>query len=221
MRDVLALYTALHGAFLPAQAGEIDSDDDLVCDEDERDEDTDGDGIQDRFDPDDDGDGIPTAQEDFDGNGDPRDDDLDGFGVSDYLDRQTPKDTDRDDHISEEYGGDDCNDARFGINPSVDHDPLYDGEDWDCNDPEGTLDFDGDLDGFLSAVEHDEGDDCDDYDPEVNPSAQEDPGPIDRDCDGWIDPAGNLVAQGGCDCEHGGSPTLVGWLLLALLRRRS
>jgi hypothetical protein len=218
--DVLALYTALHGLFLLAHAGEVDSDGDLICDEDERDGDTDGDGLPDVFDPDDDGDGVPTAEEDADGDGDPRDDDLDGYGEPDYLDPETPRDIDRDGHVSEQYGGDDCDDARFGINPNVDHDPLYDGEDWDCDDPDGTLDFDGDRDGFLSAVELDGGDDCDDYDPEVNPLAEEDPGPVDRDCDGWTDPAGALVARGGCDCEHAGASGWLGLVLSLGLRRR-
>ena len=209
-----------------ALAEDIDSDGDLVCDLDEDtdsdgnldDNDRDDDGIPDYLDEDDDGDGVLTRDEDADGDGDPLNDDLDGFGVPDYLDPNTPKDIDRDRHISETYGGDDCDDTRFGIKPSADHDPLYDGEDWDCD---GGDDFDGDGDGYQSAREIEGGEDCDDYDPETHPGASEDLGPEDRDCDGWTDPVGHLVSRGGCDCAYSQRPgASAALLLLGMLWRR-
>lgn len=237
MRDVFAKIPLFLGALLfgemccismRAYASGLDNDNDLVCDSDEDrngngdllDDDTDDDGIPDAQDEDDDGDGVSTRDEDFDGDGDPRNDDLDGFGNPDYLDPNTPLDVDRDDHIASEYGGDDCDDTRFGIKPSAEYDPLYDGEDWDCD---GADDFDGDGDGYQSAQEIEGGEDCNDYDPETHPDANEDRGPIDRDCDGWTDRRGSLTSIGGCDCDMGKPEAAPASLLLAaglvLLRR--
>lgn len=208
----------------PAWAGPVDSDGDGVCDlEEDRngngllDDDTDGDGTPDGFDPDDDDDGIPTADEDWDGDGDPTNDDLNDNGRADYLEDNVPLDVDRDGYVSADWGGDDCNDFSTVIHPGA-FDPWYDGADWDCA---GDDDYDADRDGYSSAVNSPDGDDCDDQDPTIFPGAPETVDPADRDCDGWTDPARPLYPVGGCDCDTGGpGPGLAGLLLLVALRRR-
>jgi hypothetical protein len=206
----------------PVHAAGADTDQDGVCDLDEDtdgdgdldDDDEDGDGTPNWRDPDDDGDGVPTADEDFDGDGDPTNDDLDDDGTPDWLDVDVPTDMDGDGYIAEEWGGDDCDDTEAGIHPGV-FDPLYDGQDWDCD---GADDYDADLDGYRSP-EAEDGDDCDDLDPEVNPGATEDLSEVDRDCDGWSDPTRSLVARGGCDCDAGGEVP-AWWELLTVVGRR-
>lgn len=208
----------------PAFARAGDADDDGISNQDEdldgdgqvADQDSDGDDIPNWQDADDDGDGIHTIDEDADGDGDPSDDFTDVLGVElgpDYLNEDVPRDRDHDDHDAVAWGGDDCDDERAGIHPDIGHDPLYDGEDWDCDG--GAYEFDGDRDGWESRAEAG-GDDCNDYDPSVHPGAEEDSPPgdeIDRDCDGWIDPVGTLVPNGGCDCDNSGSGrTLLGVL---------
>ena len=230
---------ALRGAWLPAvpvvlalvspvHAASLDTDGDGVCDEvedrdgdgDRDDDDTDGDSVPDYLDPDDDGDGIDTRDEDFDGDGDPTNDDLDEDGRPDYLDDHVPLDTDLDGYINADYGGDDCEDLRFGTHPGA-IDPWYDGVDLNCD---GADDYDADGDGYRSYLEAEGGDDCDDFDPEVHPGAVEDLSEVDRDCDGWTDPARTLYARGGCDCATGGGPSalaLAGLLALVVARRQA
>jgi large repetitive protein len=203
-----------------------DSDEDLNGDGDPTNDDSDGDGTPDGLDDDDDGDGVPTIDEDVDGDGDPTNDFTDPLNEEepDYLNDNTPTDRDHDDHVSVEYGGDDCDDTRLGIHPDVDHDPLYDGEDWNCDGNE--FEFDGDRDGYDSSVELAGGDDCNDYDPEIHPGAVEGSEPIgvdvDMDCDGWTDSVGTLVPNGGCDCDSSGpgAGLLTALLALGATRRR-
>lgn len=187
------------------------------------DDDTDRDGVPNYLDPDDDGDGIDTADEDANGNGDPTDDDYDDDGTPNYLDRFWPTDKDHDGYVDEAYGGDDCDDDRIGVNPGVAHDPLYDGEDWDCD---GADDYDGDGDGYRSRFGAEDGDDCNDQNPDIHPGAEEDlevgdEPRVDRDCDGFTDPQHGLTSATGCDCRTGGQGGVVGLLALAgFLRRR-
>jgi large repetitive protein len=206
------------GDGVPNAAEDLDRDGDLD------DDDTDRDGTPDYLDEDDDGDGVDTIDEDADGDGDPRSDDSDDDGVPDYLDRFWPTDKDHDGYIDEAYGGDDCDDTRLGVHPGIAHDPLYDGEDWNCD---GADDFDGDGDGYRS-VQAEDGDDCNDQNAEVHPGAEEDlevgDAPrVDRDCDGYTDPVHGLTTAGGCDCSAGGAAprglALI-WGAVALLRRR-
>jgi hypothetical protein len=117
--------------------------------------------------------------------------------------------------------GPDCNDADAGIGPGQ-PDPAGDGIDQDCDGEDGTDatdpgvdDLDGD--GYVGA------DDCDDADPEIHPGAAEDAGPLDRDCDGWSDPAQPFEPRGcssGPGMGHGGGLGLmIGGALLARRRR--
>lgn len=226
-----------------ARAAAADSDGDGVSDAiedldgngDPSNDDTDGDDVPNGLDDDDDDDGIPTRDEDTDGNGDPTDDFTDLFGPDegpDYLNPNVPRDRDHDTYVAVAFGGDDCADDRGSIHPGVDHDPLYDGEDWDCDG--GEFEFDGDRDGYDSRAELLSGDDCNDYDPTVHPGVEEDfggdfdaglgeGGDVDRDCDGWLDPVGTLVPDGGCDCGSTGASGGGGLVLLAVcaaVRRR-
>jgi len=75
---------------------------------------------------------------------------------------------------------------------------------------------DADGDGFLSLAAG--GEDCDDLDPLTFPSAVEDVGPDDRDCDGHTDPTDPIRLRGCSTAPSGG----MGWsvLLLLLLRTR-
>jgi hypothetical protein len=82
----------------------------------------------------------------------------------------------------------------------------YDGVDQDCDD--GDLD-DVDADGYPART------DCDDDDPGVRPGVAEDPGPVDRDCDGYGDPTGAFRPVG-CAVAPGS-----GWaLVLAVVAGR-
>lgn len=203
-----------------------DADGDGVCDQDEdadhdgnlNDNDRDGDGIPNWLDDDDDGDGIETRDEDADGDGDPSDDYSDGLSADpDYLNVRWPTDKDHDGYIAEAYGGDDCNDDQVGWHPGIDHDPLYDGEDWDCDG--GAFEYDSDHDGYnaeSASVDGLQGDDCNDRNADINPGAEEDletgdQTRVDRDCDGFTDPVGTLTTTAGCDCGSTGGST-VGWL---------
>lgn len=206
-----------------------DTDEDLDHNGDPTNDDTDDDGVPNGLDPDDDGDGVLTKREDTDGDGDPTNDftDIEGREQgADYLNFNVPVDRDHDTYIAVAYGGDDCDDLRVGVHPGVDHDPLYDGEDWDCDG--GEFEFDGDGDGYDSQVESTDGDDCNDYDPTVHPGAIEGSEPagvdVDMDCDGWTDTVGTLVPNGGCDCDTSDGPLglilTVGAGLAARSRRR-
>ena len=108
-------------------------------------------------------------------------------------------DDDADGYSAEE----DCDDTNAAINPAADE--LCDGVDNDCDDAidedpiDGTAYYtDGDADGFgdggTEALSCDQpsgtvenGDDCDDEDPLVNPDATELCDGVDNDCDGDVD----------------------------------
>ncbi|MEE2827808.1 MAG: putative metal-binding motif-containing protein, partial [Myxococcota bacterium] len=79
-------------------------------------------------------------------------------------------------------GGDDCDDANPGINPS-EVESACDGLDNDCNGFLHPLERDDDSDGFVECSGPD-GDDCDDAAPWVNPAAAEICDGADSDCDG-------------------------------------
>jgi len=96
-------------------------------------------------------------------------------------------DHDGDGYDSEEYGGDDCDDADADVSPGASE--LCDGADNDCD---GRTDEDFDADGDRSYDETDcaglsAGDDCDDTDATVHPGATEICDDIDNDCDGLVD----------------------------------
>ena len=106
-------------------------------------------------------------------------------------------DADHDGSFSDE----DCDDNDYRIYPGADE--ICDGVDNDCDDAvdEG---FDGDADGHVSAALCDDGDDCDDADPTVNPSAAEVPyNGVDEDCDG--DDLLDAEGDGFDSNEHGGN----------------
>jgi hypothetical protein len=141
-------------------------------------------------------------------------------------------DGDADTYVNEACGGDDCDDANPAINPSVDADGdgfdacadcndtpgigafLYpgnteicgDGVDQDCSGGDDLPDVD--LDTWISVPCG--GDDCDDFDPAVNPGADADADGADAcaDCDD-ADPAafpGNPeVCDGGVDNDCDGA----------------
>lgn len=203
-----------------------DADGDGVCDADEdtdhdgnlNDNDRDGDTVPNWLDNDDDDDGVLTEDEDADGDGDPSDDQNDPLSDEpDYLNFRWPTDKDHDDYIAEAYGGDDCNDEQLGWHPDLEHDPLYDGEDWDCDG--GAYEYDFDRDGYnaeSAVVDGVPGDDCNDRNADINPGATEDLETgevtrVDRDCDGFTDPVGTLTTNAGCDCGSA-SVSGVGWL---------
>ncbi len=115
----------------------------------------------------------------------------------------------------------DCNDANKKINPGAEE--ICDGIDNNCNDKidEGCatttyyLDTDGDGYGdpnkpLQSYV--DNNDDCNDYDANIYPGAEELCDGVDNDCDGVIDEGCGLPTPGGCQpCQphfqyknHGG-----------------
>ncbi len=111
---------------------------------------------------------------------------------------------------------DDCNDGSAAAFPGNTEIDPYDGFDNDCT---GRLEFDGDGDGYVRDTNN--GDDCDDTDPNVHPGAPDTPNDaIDNDCSGTDR---TLTLSGGCACDSGRS-TGMGWglmgLLAVLMRRR-
>lgn len=218
---VACLLLAAWWAVVPALACPEDTDEDGICDalEDRNgdgqldNDDTDLDGTPNWLDIDDDNDGLITFLEDLNGNGDWFDDDTNDNGVPAAYEHREPKDIDGDGYISDEWGGDDCNDLGPAVNPG-EPEIYYNGRDENCD---GQDDFDQDADGWPRA------DDCDDVDPTVHPGAEEDTSPTDRDCDGFTDPPHGWRVREGCACgPGGGAPGGAAWLALAWLfgRRR-
>ncbi|MEC7988141.1 MAG: MopE-related protein, partial [Myxococcota bacterium] len=94
-------------------------------------------------------------------------------------------------------GGGDCQDANDTIYPGAD-DQWYDGVDSNCD---GRDDFDQDNDGSRSEAEG-YGQDCNDFDPNVNALAIESLNGFDDNCDGIVD---NDVAGWNSDLLYTGS----------------
>lgn len=92
-------------------------------------------------------------------------------------------DWDSDGHVSENLGGDDCDDSDSKVSPSS-TEIWYDGVDQDCD---GGSDFDADGDGYDRTPE---GGDCDDENAEVHPDVVDGADGaegVDDDCDGFVD----------------------------------
>ena len=90
------------------------------------------------------------------------------IGPSEYDDRYAAlSDQDMDTYLSEQAGGQDCDDTNATIHPGA-LDTWYDGVDSDCA---GNDDYDKDGDG--AATDLFGGTDCDDEDPEMGPHADE------------------------------------------------
>ncbi len=147
---------------------------------------------------------------------DGRDNDADGRIDCDDDECAELCDADGDGFFNADYGGDDCDDTRFEVNPSRpeicngdevlddDCDGLFDEDDPDI-DPLTLIAWgrDDDGDGFgtgvdvVLACQQPPGfgfanTDCDDRNPDVNPSMPEicnPEGPLDDDCDGLVDDA--------------------------------
>ena len=144
-------------------------------------EDTDDDGLIDALDPDDDGDGVPTAMEDYDGDGNPVNDDTDLDGTPDYLDAD-------DDGDGVDTEDEDVNGNGDPTDDDSDGDGVPDYLDDDGLGPSG----DNDDDGITNQQEEAIGSDPDspDSDGDGVPDSQEvgDPeNPTDSDGDGLPD----------------------------------
>jgi MYXO-CTERM domain-containing protein len=152
------------------------------------------DGVRDDGITDDDGDGYTEVTGDCD------DKDENVFPgareVADGADNDCNDCVDDIDHDGDGYGlnpnvcGDDCDDSVNSIHPGAEETP-YDGIDQDCD---GFDECDVDGDGFkaeeCAATNPECGaqcNDCDDINPDVNPSAEEVVDGVDNDCDGIVD----------------------------------
>ncbi len=114
---------------------------------------------------------------------------IDVFGevASDVVAVEIVLDADGDGVDAAEAGGTDCDDGDSWVNPLAPE--TCDGRDEDC-DGRIDEDYDADADGHLDVVACTHGDDCDDTDPAVSPSAASDEcDGIDNDCDGLSDVA--------------------------------
>ncbi|NCG20627.1 MAG: hypothetical protein GWP91_16585 [Rhodobacterales bacterium] len=126
--------------------------------------------------------------------------DQDCDGLNDY-------DQDGDGENIDGVGGADCDDTDPTRAPGFEDLP-YGGIDQDCDGKDVT-----DADGDGAAGEAIGGDDCDDTDPTVFPGAPEDFSSVDRNCDGWTDPVGDVSPVG---CSSSTTQTS-GWLVFLIL----
>ena len=144
-----------------------------------------------------DADGFPAADPDYVGDAvawdcndanpqvNPGAPELEGDGIDNDCDGFDAADGDQDGHVSDEAGGDDCDDADANSFPGAPEEP--DGADNDCDGTvdEGTTLFDDDGDGY-SEVEGD----CDDANSLLSPA--------DVDADGFT------LCDGDCDDNNAG-----------------
>ncbi|MFT4622551.1 MAG: hypothetical protein ACI8PZ_001207 [Myxococcota bacterium] len=153
---------------------------------------------------------------------DGRDNDADGRIDCDDAECEVVCDADGDGFFNADFGGDDCDDSRADINPSRPEvcnpeGPLDDDCDGLVDEDDPDIDVftlmaygpDNDGDGYgtnadvLFACTQPDGwgianTDCDDRDPDVNPSMPEicnPDGPVDDDCDGLVDDADPDVSE--------------------------
>lgn len=112
-------------------------------------------------------------------------------GVDQDCDGWYDYDADRDGHVSDKHGGDDCNDADAQVRPSAQE---VGGNLIDENCDGST---DGDGDGFEPGTGP--GADCNDLDATIFPGRSEDADTDDRNCDGVGDIEAPLTNVG---CEH-------------------